>query len=193
MILVVRAKTLLVVENRVWGSAKAICRDEISEPASARALRAFPLTRQQLGTGRDPPNVRAPPSAQTVERLKHIAKEKHIDFERDVAPRLFDHPGELFINDVYQVIREDLGAVIHLSVKRLDESEVRSWQDLRAIKNELVGIEHEGVELFPAESRLIDTHISSIFGSLPIRPTDFRLGSKRAVLFSNFHHSGIGE
>lgn len=34
---------------------------------------------------------------------------------------------------------------------------MHDWRDLQAIKNELVGPEHEAIELYPAESRLVDT------------------------------------
>lgn len=47
--------------------------------------------------------------------------------------------------------------MIWLSVKRHDQEPIREWRHLQKIKNELVGKECEGVELFPAESRLIDT------------------------------------
>ncbi len=102
------------------------------------------------------PKSFAPPSAATVKRLRDFAEAHGIDFERDVAPRLYDHPGELFINEAYQVIRERMGDWWHLSIKPLKERRYR-WRDFQCIKNELVGPEHEGVELHPAESRLVDT------------------------------------
>lgn len=71
---------------------------------------------------------------------------------------------ELWKNNRYQVaiVRETpvgkgFPPMIHLSIKRLDRNPVRDWRDLQRIKNELVGPEHEGVELYPAESRLTDT------------------------------------
>ena len=48
-------------------------------------------------------------------------------------------------------------AMIHLSIRRLDREAVHDWRDFQRIKNELVGPEHEAVELYPAESRLMDT------------------------------------
>ena len=47
-------------------------------------------------------------------------------------------------------------AVKHLSIKRKDKEPVHDWRDLQRIKNELCGTECEGMELYPAESRLID-------------------------------------
>ena len=47
--------------------------------------------------------------------------------------------------------------MVHLSIKRNDKAPVTSWRDLQKIKNELVGPECEGVQIFPAESRLVDS------------------------------------
>lgn len=43
-----------------------------------------------------------------------------------------------------------------LSIKRRDKAPVHDWRDFQRIKNEIVGPECEGVELYPAESRLVD-------------------------------------
>lgn len=73
---------------------------------------------------------------------------------------------EHYINSRYQVaVRRtmvDDGAggeseMVHLSVKRLDKGVVRDWRDMQRIKNELLGVECEAVELYPAESRCVDT------------------------------------
>jgi len=47
--------------------------------------------------------------------------------------------------------------IIHLSVKRRDKLPIHDWRDLQRIKNELVGPDNEAVEIYPAESRLVDT------------------------------------
>lgn len=44
-----------------------------------------------------------------------------------------------------------------LSIKRLDKATIHDWRDLQRIKNELCGPESEAVELYPSESRLVDT------------------------------------
>lgn len=46
--------------------------------------------------------------------------------------------------------------MIHLAITRQDQGHARDWRHLQRIKNELVGPEHEMVEVFPAESRLVD-------------------------------------
>lgn len=67
----------------------------------------------------------------------------------------------VWINSRYQVVERvfddgPFGEMRHLSIRRLDRKSIRSWRDFQRIKNELVGKEAEGVELFPAESRLVD-------------------------------------
>jgi hypothetical protein len=68
---------------------------------------------------------------------------------------------KLFRNNVYQVAvytdpeTDDHIECKHLSIKRNDGCAIRDWRDMQRIKNDLVGPEHEGVELFP-ESRLVD-------------------------------------
>lgn len=47
--------------------------------------------------------------------------------------------------------------LIHLSIKWHDRRPIHDWRDLQRIKNEICGPEREGVELYPAESRLVDT------------------------------------
>jgi hypothetical protein len=64
----------------------------------------------------------------------------------------------LYVNSRYQVAVKEAGpAFRHLSIKRIDQTQVRSWRDLQRIKNDLLGPECEAVELYPAESRLVDT------------------------------------
>lgn len=66
----------------------------------------------------------------------------------------------LWRNHVYQVARRVLsdGKLIHLNIRRVDGKPIlRDWRHFQWIKNELVGEECEAVELYPAESRLVDT------------------------------------
>lgn len=49
------------------------------------------------------------------------------------------------------------GSIDNLSIRRQDRKAIRDWRDLQRIKNELAGYEAEAVELFPADSRLVDS------------------------------------
>lgn len=68
----------------------------------------------------------------------------------------------VWLNDRYQCFArpvgfvEGFGPMVHLSIKRHDKNVVRDWRHLQQIKNDVVGNECEGVELYPAESRLVD-------------------------------------
>lgn len=71
----------------------------------------------------------------------------------------------VFLSETHQVnvqlvkapFGPNLGDVAWLSIKRRDRDVIRDWRELQAIKNAIVGPEHEGFELYPAESRLCDT------------------------------------
>lgn len=72
-------------------------------------------------------------------------------------------PIKVLKNDTYQVVTRVLETVddspnlVHLSIKRIDKEAIHDWRELQEIKNQLVGAECEGVELYPAESRRVDT------------------------------------
>ncbi len=62
-----------------------------------------------------------------------------------------------YSNGKYQaVIRFDSEYTI-LTVRREDRYPIFDWRDMQWIKNQLLGPEVEAVQLFPAESRLVDT------------------------------------
>lgn len=75
---------------------------------------------------------------------------------------------DVYLNNRYQVVLEEMQPkeeanfppMIHLSIKRRDKRQIEPdshWRDLQRIKNELVGREYEAVEIYPAESRKVDT------------------------------------
>lgn len=70
-------------------------------------------------------------------------------------------PLRVFQNNLYQVeVAHTLPpapSFIHLIISRLDKGTCNEWADLQRIKNEIAGPEYEAIELFPAESRLVNT------------------------------------
>lgn len=86
--------------------------------------------------------------------------------------RIYDEEfvsGETWMNDLYVVIAKPIGADstvakfaprvgvgTHLSIRRQDRAACRDWRHFQQIKNQLCGPEREAVELYPAESRLVD-------------------------------------
>lgn len=86
--------------------------------------------------------------------------EEIVAFIRNLA-----NEGDVYLNDTYQVNTRVVSALpgaswppmIHLSIRRLDRAPVHDWRELQQIKNLIVGTDHEAVELYPAESRCVDT------------------------------------
>lgn len=86
-----------------------------------------------------------PPASLTKAAAKQMVKEMQAD--------------AVWRNDMYQVaVRiQKAGELRHLSIKRIDRLPIHDWRDLQHIKNELCGDESEAVEIYPAESRRVDS------------------------------------
>lgn len=90
------------------------------------------------------------------------AIQKLLDQNPAAAKEWAEDSKNLWMNDRYLVVRKDIGPdaeggrVIWLSIRRLDRAPLRDWRDFQRIKNELCGPEAEAVELYPAESRVVD-------------------------------------
>lgn len=129
---------------------KAFTRGSVSEEEIAKTVsdirarcEADPVTsNRQLGLADDAP------LAECLARFEKLVRE--------------ESSGEFWLNDKYQVRCRYLNGpgaqpMAHLSIKRLDREPVHDWRELQEIKNQLVGPECEGVELYPSESRVVDT------------------------------------
>jgi hypothetical protein len=96
---------------------------------------------------------------QIAEHIR-IAKEEHGQelTREDVLNLVKDD--EVWLNARYQCAvklldNDPLGA-LHLSIKRRDKKPIHDWRDLQQIKNDVAGAEREALELYPAESRVVD-------------------------------------
>jgi hypothetical protein len=69
--------------------------------------------------------------------------------------------GRYFVNDLYQVQLTPCGpddSCYQINIRRRDgAAHLRDWRHFQQIKNEVVGEEREALELYPAESRKVDT------------------------------------
>lgn len=107
------------------------------------------------------------PAEVTTPREVLIKRAVDIGVPRQEIEKLLDEMAndEVFLSEcgTYQVTRRlgianSFGAeMICLSIKRIDKEAIHDWRHLQEIKNALVGEECEAVELYPAESRLVDT------------------------------------
>ena len=74
------------------------------------------------------------------------------------------HPDtEIWVNSKFTVLKKPVvdedpehTRMCHLTIRHNDRHAVRDWRAFQRIKNELVGPECEAIELYPAESRLVD-------------------------------------
>ena len=81
-----------------------------------------------------------------------------------VVDALKDHVDEVWKNNRYEVQlqfmdnKKGIKGAIWLQFKdAINKDAIHDWRDMQRIKNEICGEEREAVELFPAESRLVDT------------------------------------
>lgn len=118
--------------------------------------------------------TKPPPATDTY--IEFMARQTGATFEQCRAAADAALQDKLMLNNVYQVAirqaalaegppasdtweqRLNLPGMIHLSIKRRDRKPVgpERFLHFQRIKNDLVGPEHEAVELYPAESRLVD-------------------------------------
>lgn len=78
-----------------------------------------------------------------------------------------------WINNLYTVAERrqetENGTLVHLSIHNHNRTAHHDWRHLQRIKNDILGPEEEAVEVFPAESRLVDTsnefHLWAILGA----------------------------
>ena len=65
-----------------------------------------------------------------------------------------------FVNDIYQVQVAVCGpedSCLHINIRRRDGGMIKDWRHFQEIKNQIAGPEREAVEIYPAESRKVDT------------------------------------
>lgn len=77
--------------------------------------------------------------------------------EGEPPPARFNAGDQSFYNGKYQVVIKRDGDLTILAIRREDRRPITDWRDVQWIKNQLLGPEVEAVQLFPAESRLVDT------------------------------------
>ena len=104
------------------------------------------------------------------EARKIIKSFPHFTLEQAMMGLRKDVYAEIYVNDIYQVAvyrNEDADSLVHvpelkgrctwLSIKRRDKRPVNNWQDMQTIKNRLVGVDCDAIQMFPAESRMVNT------------------------------------
>ena len=98
-------------------------------------------------------------------------EQRLIPLDHPMRPRGPRWRVECYLNNRYSVQISDhetsWGPVIHLWIRRHDESMPRFWSDLQRIKDELIGKDRIAVEVFPEEENLVDEANMSHLWVLP--------------------------
>jgi len=103
------------------------------------------------------------PVPKTQEQKEAMAKACGVsvfEIEQSDSDNSTMYQNNLYTVHVREVPPEERGIkeeIIHLSIRRNDREPIHDWRHFQRIKNELVGPKNEGVELYPAESRVVDT------------------------------------
>ena len=86
--------------------------------------------------------------------------EQQFGLDPDTAKLMAESAKEerVYLSSTHQVnVRNHNEYFTHASIKRIDKQPEHDWRVFQDIKNSLFGTESEAVELYPAESRLVDT------------------------------------
>jgi len=89
---------------------------------------------------------------------EYLATFRQANLDAGVPEDQIKPPDQVWTNNLYQVLVTFMkDKWVHLSIHRHDRRAVRDWRELQAIKNEVLGPERSAIEIFPPESRLVDT------------------------------------
>ena len=71
-----------------------------------------------------------------------------------------------------------IGAVLHLKVRRLDDRDGITWNELQAVKNEVAGPTATAIEVFPPANRVVNDvnmrHLWVVPSGFPIPDLSWR-------------------
>lgn len=72
------------------------------------------------------------------------------------------------------------GPLVYIGLSSIDEMARHDWRDMQNVKNDIAGLDWEAVELFPADSRLVDPSNRFYLWCVP-----------SGVLLFGFHHRRV--
>jgi len=102
----------------------------------------------------EPPAELVAQAAKALNITEEEARQRMADYEEGTS---------YWLNNMYQVQMRPFAWMdkqwVHLNIRRRDGKAIfRDWRHFQWIKNQLVGPECEAVELYPAESRMVDSN-----------------------------------
>jgi len=112
--------------------------------------------------------------------------------EAVAALTAYDDSCTYWMNDIYQVQLRPFRCepfhadMVHINIRRRDGAAIFDWRHRQWIKNQLVGEECEAFEVYPAESRLVDTsnkyHLWAFVDPTIRLPVSVQQGNTRDVI-----------
>ena len=106
--------------------------------------------------------VKSPGFKRSQKLIDATAKLLNVSAE-EAEKALDDGIEDVWINEKYQVSchryeHPQFGPCMQINIRRRDGKVIfRDWRDFQDIKNQLAGEECEGLEIYPAESRKVDS------------------------------------
>lgn len=95
---------------------------------------------------------------------EHWTKFQEATPMREGFPASLGDNQRMYANSIYTVIitlrgevQPDWGMCFELSIRRTDRKAIHDWRHFQQIKNELIGEEYFALEVYPAESTLVDS------------------------------------
>lgn len=148
------------------------------------------------------PATPVPPSPERMRELMQHAAKLRPEMSQEELAAAFDaaisESSEIWVNRLYQVhvVRWPaappiMPAIVQLSIRRMDRQAARDWRHFQQIKNELVGPECEAIELYPAESRLVDTATQFHLWCVPDPLFRFPIGYHAGRVVSGEHGGAV--
>ncbi len=90
--------------------------------------------------------------------------EKSVPIASDGTVGTLEEGEEFWSNSHYLVFKRPMKSTVpdgpdacHLSMRTVENDARHDWREMQRVKNELLGEDWEGVELYPAETRVVDT------------------------------------
>lgn len=92
------------------------------------------------------------PSVEEIKKMSGWSDEKAKQHQAMIKTH------KVWVNNLYQVNVEPVidKPMVHLIIRRRDGKPIHNWRHFQSIKNQIVGEECEAVEMYPAESHLVD-------------------------------------
>lgn len=82
---------------------------------------------------------------------RFFANSHYLVFTREIEPSSEYDRDKITVDD------PDAPVMVHLSLRTVENDVRHDWREMQRVKNEVLGPDWEGVEMYPSEARVVDT------------------------------------